>query len=48
LEYCIRESIQIYGGKGYQRGGEGGGIERAYRDVKFTTIGGGAEEVLLG
>lgn len=45
-EYCAREAIQIFGGNGVQRGGQGGMIERAWRDCKVNTIGGGSEEIL--
>eukprot|EP01080_Neovahlkampfia_damariscottae_P005334 gene5334-9143_t len=47
FEYCTRESIQIFGGNGYTRGGQGVKIERLYRDVHAYAIGGGSEEVLL-
>lgn len=47
LEFCAREAVQVFGGYGYQRGSQGGIIERAYRDAKVMTIGGGSEEILL-
>ncbi|CAD7931588.1 unnamed protein product [Amoebophrya sp. A25] len=47
LEYVCREAMQIFGGRGYIRGGRGGKIERAYRDVRAAAIGGGSEEVML-
>jgi alkylation response protein AidB-like acyl-CoA dehydrogenase len=47
FEFCAREAIQIFGGLGYTRGGQGEKIERLYRDVHAYAIGGGSEEVLL-
>jgi len=47
FEFCAREAVQILGGLGYTRGGQGGVIEKCYRDTKIMTIGGGSEEVLL-
>lgn len=42
-----REAVQILGGIGYTRGGQGDRIERAYREIKAITIPGGSEEVSL-
>ena len=42
---CSREAVQILGGIGYTRGGQGDRIERAYREIKAITIPGGSEEV---
>ena len=47
LEFCAREAVQIFGGLGYTRGGQGGKIERIYRDVKGMAIPGGSEEIML-
>lgn len=40
-----REAVQILGGIGYTRGGQGDRVERAYREIKAITIPGGSEEV---
>jgi len=48
LEQCAREAIQVFGGLGYTRGnGQGGVVERLFRDVKGFALGGGSEEILL-
>lgn len=48
FEQCAREAIQIFGGLGYTRGnGQGGVVERLFRDVKGFALGGGSEEILL-
>lgn len=47
LEYCAREAVQIFGGLGYTRGGQGGKVERIYREVRGLAIPGGSEEILL-
>jgi alkylation response protein AidB-like acyl-CoA dehydrogenase len=47
FEFCTREASQIFGGLSYSRGGQGGKIERLYRDVHGYTIGGGSEEIML-
>jgi len=47
LEFCAREAVQIMGGIGYTRTGQGANIERIYRDAKGIPIVGGSEEVLL-
>ncbi|TPX72235.1 hypothetical protein SpCBS45565_g00582 [Spizellomyces sp. 'palustris'] len=47
FEFCVREAIQIFGGLGYTRGGQGEKIERLARDVKAYTIPGGSEEIML-
>ena len=43
LEYCASEAMQVLGGAGYLRGNP---VERAYRDVKVLSIGGGSEEIM--
>ena len=47
LEFCAREASQIFGGLSYSRGGQGGKIERIYRDVRAYAIPGGSEEIML-
>jgi alkylation response protein AidB-like acyl-CoA dehydrogenase len=38
FEFCAREASQIFGGLSYSRGGQGGKIERLYRDVRAYAI----------
>lgn len=47
FEYCAREASQIFGGLSYTRGGQGGKVERLYRDVRAYAIPGGSEEIML-
>lgn len=47
FEYCAREASQIFGGLSYSRGGQGGKVERLYRDVRAYSIPGGSEEIML-
>ena len=48
FEFCAREASQIFGGLSYTRGsGQGGKIERLYRDVRAYSIPGGSEEIML-
>ena len=47
-EYVLREAAQIFGGLAYTRGGQGGKVERLYREVRFFAIPAGSEEVMLG
>ena len=47
MEFCARESVQIFGGRGYLRGGTGSRVERIYREVRVNAIGGGSEEIML-
>jgi len=47
MEFCAREAVQIFGGLGYTRGGQGEKVERIYRDVRAYAIGGGSEEIML-
>eukprot|EP00916_Digyalum_oweni_P007468 GHVL01012618.1.p1 GENE.GHVL01012618.1~~GHVL01012618.1.p1 ORF type:complete len:520 (+),score=86.62 GHVL01012618.1:57-1616(+) len=47
LERCAREAVQIFGGNGYTRGGQGEKVERIYREVKALAIPGGSEEVMI-
>jgi len=47
MEYCAREAIQVFGGRGYLRGGRGNVVERLYREVRVNAIGGGSEEILM-
>ncbi|GAA5876614.1 hypothetical protein JCM8547_002422 [Rhodosporidiobolus lusitaniae] len=46
FEFCARESLQIFGGLGYSRGGQGEKIERLYRDVKAYSVPGGSFEIM--
>merc|ERR550514_1474944 len=47
LKFCVDEALQIFGGRGYTRGGEGEKVERLYREVKAYAIPGGSEEIML-
>lgn len=47
FEFCAREAAQIFGGLAYTRGGQGGRVERLYREVRAYAIPGGSEEILL-
>src|SRR5271168_325245 len=47
FEFCAREASQIFGGLSYSRGGQGGKVERLYRDVRGYAIPGGSEEIML-
>lgn len=47
FEFCAREASQIFGGLSYSRGGQGGAVERLYRDVRAYAIPGGSEEIML-
>ena len=47
FEFCAREASQILGGASYVREGKGRTIERLYREVRVSAIGGGSEEVLM-
>merc|ERR1719360_130679 len=47
LEYCARESSQIFGGLSYTRGGQGEKVERLSREVRAMAVPGGSEEVML-
>jgi len=47
MEFCAREASQILGGSSYIRSGNGGRIERLYREVRVNAIGGGSEEILM-
>ena len=47
FEFCAREASQIFGGLSYSRGGQGGKVERLYRDVRAYAIPGGSEEIML-
>jgi len=46
-EYCAREASQILGGASYLRSGPGQRIERLYREVRVSAIGGGSEEIMI-
>ncbi|KAI9766586.1 MAG: hypothetical protein M1840_006397 [Geoglossum simile] len=47
FEFCAREASQIFGGLSYSRDGQGGKVERLYRDVRAYAIPGGSEEIML-
>jgi len=47
FKFCADEALQIFGGRGYTRGGQGEKVERLYREVKAYAIPGGSEEVML-
>lgn len=47
MELCAREASQIFGGLAYTRGGQGGKVERLYREVRAYAIPGGSEEIML-
>merc|ERR1712025_1554705 len=46
-EFCARESLQVFGGAGYTRSGQGEKVERIYREVRAYAIPGGSEEIML-
>lgn len=48
LELAAREAQQVFGGAGYQRGGDGNGgvVEQISRDLRMMVVGGGSEEIL--
>ncbi|KAK9451589.1 acyl-CoA dehydrogenase/oxidase [Limtongia smithiae] len=47
FEFCAREAAQVFGGLSYSRGGQGGKVERLYREVRAYAIPGGSEEIML-
>lgn len=47
LEYCARESAQVFGGLSYTRGGQGEKVERLNREVRAMAVPGGSEEIML-
>jgi alkylation response protein AidB-like acyl-CoA dehydrogenase len=46
-EFCAREALQIFGGAGYTRSGQGEKVERIYREVRAFAIPAGSEEIML-
>lgn len=46
FEFCAREACQVMGGIAYTKGGQGGRVERLYREVRGTAIPGGSEEIM--
>merc|ERR1719171_2113637 len=40
-EFCAREALQVFGGAGYTRSGQGEKVERIYREVRAYAIPGG-------
>merc|ERR1719384_386540 len=47
MEFCAREATQIFGGRGYIRGGRASKVERLYREGRSMAIAGGSEEILV-
>ena len=47
LEFCVRESCQIFGGLSFSRGGMGEKVERLSREVRSLAIPGGSEEIMI-
>jgi len=47
FEYCTREASQIFGGLAYTKGGQGGKIERLFREARVFTVFAGSEEIML-
>jgi len=47
LDYCAKEAVQIFGGLGFTRGGQGEKVERIYRETRAVAIFGGSEEIML-
>lgn len=47
FEFCAREASQIFGGAAYTKGGQGGKIERLFREARVFTVFAGSEEVML-
>merc|ERR1712048_828931 len=45
-ELCAREALQIFGGAGYTRSGQGEKVERIYREVRAFAIPAGSEEIM--
>ena len=37
-ELCAREALQVFGGAGYTRSGQGEKVERIYREVRAFAI----------
>eukprot|EP01127_Copromyxa_protea_P002845 TRINITY_DN12779_c0_g1_i1.p1 TRINITY_DN12779_c0_g1~~TRINITY_DN12779_c0_g1_i1.p1 ORF type:complete len:541 (+),score=167.05 TRINITY_DN12779_c0_g1_i1:146-1624(+) len=46
-EYCTREASQIFGGLAYTKGGQGGTVERLFREARVFTVFAGSEEIML-
>merc|ERR1711862_59880 len=46
-DFCAREALQVFGGAGYTRNGQGEKVERIYREVRAYAIPGGSEEIML-
>jgi len=47
MDFCTREATQVFGGRGYIRGGRAAKVERLYREVRVMAIAGGSEEILM-
>jgi len=46
FEYCAREASQIFGGLSYTKGGQGGKIERLFREARVFSVFAGSEEIM--
>jgi len=47
FEFVCREACQIIGGRSYIIGGSMNIVERCYREIRASVIGGGSEEILM-
>jgi len=47
FEFCAREASQIFGGLAYTKGGQGGKIERLFREARVYTVFAGSEEIMI-
>lgn len=47
FEFCASTAVNLFGGLGLTKGGQGERVERLWRDCKIAAIPGGSEEVLL-
>jgi len=47
FSYCVNQSSQILGGNSYMKNGIGEKIERLYRELRFHSVAGGSEEILI-
>jgi len=47
LEFCSRESAQVFGGLAYTRGGQGGKVEQISRETRAYSIFAGSEEIMI-
>lgn len=47
LEFCCREASQIFGGKSFTIGGQGGRVEVIGREARVFSIFAGSEEIMI-